>query len=267
MKFIPLRVLALAAIPTLIACASTAPNDSGQNGGAGAKGGSGGTSTGNGGSGAGGSSTNGGSSGSSGGSTGSSGGTTGSNPDATTSGPGCGMGKKAASGTVIENFEGMTQVLEWLVAFKGDVKGKAAVPANGSLTVQVLGPETLALGALASWAAKDRPCMDGSTYTGIQFKLSGNVTDLHFRLGTPATYPLDDGGVCTSATLCAYAHYEKITAVPSATPTEVKVAFSDLKPPYGAPDPFDKSALISLIFLTLDTDTTHTFTIDDISFY
>jgi hypothetical protein len=47
----------------------------------------------------------------------------------------------------------------------------------------------------------------------------------------------------------------------------VKVPFADLKVAFGAADPFDASALVSIVFLTLDEDKTHNFTIDDIAFY
>jgi hypothetical protein len=176
------------------------------------------------------------------------------------------MGKTTARGAVIENFDGSSQVLEWLLADRTNLQGTPVAP-MGKLTVPVTGAETLALGALASWAAMNRPCMDGSTYTGIQFSVSGNTSNLLFRIGSPVTYPLTDGGTCNSATLCAYAHYQKDVTSSLAAGGLVKVAFADLTAPFGMPAPFDKSALIALIFLTLDTDTTHSFTIDDVSFY
>jgi hypothetical protein len=108
--------------------------------------------------------------------------------------------------------------------------------------------------------------MDASMYTGIQFNASGTVTSLLFRIGTPATYPVSEGGTCTNPTACNYAHWQKIVTGSLGT-APIKVPFSELTAPFGTPAPFDKSALISLIFLTLDTNTTHTFTIDNISFY
>jgi hypothetical protein len=179
----------------------------------------------------------------------------------------CGAGKSTPMGAVIDNFDGMKQVLEWRVANDGNNAGTVVMP-TGSLEVTVAGPNTLALGALASWAAFNRPCMDASNYQGIQFKVSGTVTNLELRVPTPATYPLADGGVCTDATKCSYAHYRKI--VPQATVTAggmVQVPFSELMPPWGAPPPFDKSAVIAVVFLTTDADMTHKFTIDDIAFY
>jgi hypothetical protein len=129
--------------------------------------------------------------------------------------------------------------------------------------------DTLALGALAPWAASSRPCMDASSYQGIQFKVGAStVTNLELRVPTPATLPLIDGGVCTDDTKCSYAHYRKI--VPQATVTAggmVQVPFSELMPPWGAPAPFDKSAVLSVVFLTTDANAGHKFTIDDISFY
>jgi hypothetical protein len=258
MKFIPLRVLALAALPTLIACASTAPNDSGQNGGAGARGGNGGSSN-TGGS----SSGNGGSSGgNTGGSSGSTGGSSGGDASASAA---CGMGKTAAKGATIDNFDGMSQILEWLLADASKPAGTAVSP-KGQLMVPVTGKETLALGALAMWAAKDRPCMDASAFKGVQFKVSGTVSSLQLRFGTPATLPLDEGGTCASPA-CGYAHYSKDISPSVAAGGMVQVAFADLKVAFGAADPFDPSTLVSIVFLTLDEDKTHSFTIDDIAFY
>jgi hypothetical protein len=252
MSMISLRVLAVAAMPLMFACASN-PTDNGATGSGGKKGtgGSAGSS----------------STGGSGGGTSSTGtGGTSSVDSGGTPGAACGLGRTSPTGAVIDNFDGQSQILEWLLADKMNTKGTATKP-TGKLTVPVTGMETLALGALASWAMADRPCMDGSQYQGIQFTVSGTVTDLRFRLGTPATYPLTDGGTCTSDATCGYAHYEKkITPIPTA-PTMVKVAFSDMTAPWGTPGPFEKSNLVSLIFLTLDTDTTHNFVIDDVSFY
>jgi hypothetical protein len=48
----------------------------------------------------------------------------------------------------------------------------------------------------------------------------------------------------------------------------VQVPFSELTPPWGAPAPFDKSAVLSVVFLVpTDMNTAHKFTIDDIEFY
>jgi hypothetical protein len=177
----------------------------------------------------------------------------------------CGMGKTAAKGTVIDNFDGMTQVLEWAVAWKNDTAGVKVMP-KGSLKVQVKGAETLALGSLASWAAANRPCLDASAYKGVQFKVSGTVASLHVRIPTPATYPLADGGTCAKPD-CGYAHYDKDVSPSLAAGGMVQVAFADLKAPFGTPAPFDPGALTGIVFLSLDTDTTKSFTIDDISFY
>jgi hypothetical protein len=252
-----LRVLALAAMPLMFACATT-PTDNGPTGGKSGSGGAKGTggSTGSN-SGTGGSSSSAGTGGS-----GSSG-----NPDASAqAGSACGNVRSTPSGEVIDNFDGQKQALQWLVADMMNTKGTEVMP-TGKLTVPVTGPETLALGALAMWAAADRPCMDGSQYTGIQFTVSGNVNKLLFRIGTPATYPTEDGGTCTSATMCGYAHYQKDVTASVASGGTVKVAFADMAAPWGSPAKFEASNLISVIFLTLDTDTTHSFTIDDVAFY
>jgi hypothetical protein len=260
MQTIPLRILTLGTAMLLLACAGDNTNNGGKGGSGGSNPGTGGSNPGTGGviSGTGGSSGSGGSNPGTGGSSGAGG------SSATGA---CGMGRKTPTGPVIENFAGMSQVVEWLVADMKNTKGTSVPAMGGSMNVKVTGPETLLLGALATWAANDRPCMNGSTYQGIQFKVSGTVTGLLFRIGTPATYPVMDGGTCMSDTMCAYAHYNKDIGKPAATPTMVKVNFSDLAAPWGMPAPFDKSALISLIFLTLDTDTTHSFTISDVSFF
>jgi hypothetical protein len=109
--------------------------------------------------------------------------------------------------------------------------------------------------------------VDGSTYTGIQFNVTGNVASLFFRIVTPGTLPLSEGGICTSATACEYAHYQKNITSSLAAGGMVKVAWKDLVASYGAPAPFDSSALVSIIFRAVDTNTAHTFTIDNISFY
>ena len=46
----------------------------------------------------------------------------------------------------------------------------------------------------------------------------------------------------------------------------IKVPFNELLV-IGAPAPFDKSTLVSIIFRTTDVMTTHSFTIDNISFF
>jgi hypothetical protein len=264
MQTIPLRILTLATASLLIGCAGDNGAKPGTGGSGGANGGSGGSVAGSGGTVAG----SGGSSGSGGSVTGGSGGGSGmGGTGGASAGAGCGMGKKNPTGAIIENFMGMSQVLEWRTADVMDRVGQVVAATGGNIKVTVKAAETLALGALAQWAATDRPCMNGSNYQGIQFKMSGDVTGMLFRIGTPATYPLVDGGICMSDTLCAYAHYNKDVGKPTATPTMVQVKFSDLAPPYGMPAPFDKSALISIIFLTLDATAGHTFTISDISFF
>jgi hypothetical protein len=264
--------------------ASSSGGSGGGSGGAGGRGGSGGGGSGgtagapgtggSGGSATGGSGGSSGSGGSGGSATGGSGGAP-PGSDAAAGGTGgaggsaagaCGMGRKTATGAVIENFDGMTQVLEWLLADRMNTAGTRVMP-TGSLTVPVTGPDTLAVGALASYAAMNRPCMDGSAFTGIQFSVTGTVTSLHLRIGTPATYPLTDGGNCESATLCAYAHYDKDVSASLPAGGVVRVNFADLRAPFGMPAAFDKSALISLVFLTLDPTTTHSFTVDNISFF
>jgi hypothetical protein len=120
---------------------------------------------------------------------------------------------------------------------------------------------------LASWAASNRPCMDGSAYTGIKFKVTGDVSLLLFRIATPATYPLAEGGTCAMPA-CGYAHYEKDVTSALTSGGMVMVPFADMKvPSWGMADPFVKSNLIGLVFLTTAVNTAHSFTIDDISFY
>ena len=131
----------------------------------------------------------------------------------------------------------------------------------------MVGNDTHAVAALAMWAAFNRPCMDGSAYQGIQFKVSGNVTDLLVRIGTPATYPVTDGRHLHRRRQVQLAHYQKNVTASLTAGAVVKVAFSELTPPWGSPAAFDKSALVSLVFLTTDKDMTHKFTIDDIAFY
>jgi hypothetical protein len=178
----------------------------------------------------------------------------------------CGMGRTKPTGAVIETFDGVTQILEWLLADAATPAGKPTKP-TGSLKVPVTGADTLAVGALASWAAMNRPCMDGSTYQGIQFTVTGDVTKLLFQVSTPATLPIADGGICASDTLCSYAHYQLDITTSLAKGGTVKVAFSDLKAAFGTPAAFDKSALVALVFHTTDLVKTHSFTIDNISFY
>ncbi|HEY1533677.1 MAG TPA: hypothetical protein VGF76_06650, partial [Polyangiaceae bacterium] len=124
-------------------------------------------------------------------------------------GAACGMGRAAPTSATIENFAGMTQVLEWDLANMTTPAGAKITP-TGMLTVMASNNGTngtYAAGLLAKWAASARPCMDGSTYTGIQFTVTGNTTDLLFRVATPGTTPTTDGGICAD-TLCAYAHFQ-----------------------------------------------------------
>jgi hypothetical protein len=306
-NLIPLLLAAaLPAAAALNGCSSAAPNNksggtggeeesggstgtggkaSGGSGGSGS-GGSGSGGSGSGGSGSGGSATGGSGSGGSatggasggsggsagtggsgtGGASGGSGGSAGTGGAGGASAAGCGMGKTNPTGAVIDNFEGMKQIVEWRRADKANPDGTAIMP-MGSMKIMVTGPDTLAVGALASWAAKDRPCLNGSMYSGIQFNATGDVTSLMVRIGTPATYPVSDGGICTSAALCGYAHWQKIVTPSLNSTMPIKVAFSELTAPFGMPAAFDKSALIALVFLTLDPNTAHSFTIDNISFY
>jgi hypothetical protein len=233
----------------------------GEMGGAGgATGGSGGSTGGSGGATGG----SGGATGGSGGATGGSGGATGGAGGATGA-PACGMGRTKPTGMVIDNFDGQKQILEWRRADKMNTAGTVIMP-TGSMKIMVTGMETLAAGALAPWAAKDRPCLDASAYTGIQFNATGDVGTLMVRFATPGTIPVADGGVCTNDLLCAYAHWQKVLMTPLSA-TLVKVPFSELIAPFGMPPAFDKSALVTLVFLTLDTNTAHSFTIDNIAFY
>jgi hypothetical protein len=260
MSMISLRVLAFAAVPLMFACASN-PTDNGPSG-TGGKKGSGGSS--------GGSNTGGTTGSNTGGSTnssGSGGSGSGSVDSGGTPGAACGQGRSTPTGPGIDNFDGQKQVLEWLLADMAHPQGMSTTQ-TGQLTVPITGPETLAVGALASWAKVDRPCMDASQYSGIQFKVSGTVKDLRLRLGTPATYPTEDGGTCAVAAMCGYSHYQKdISTMVTGTPTLVKVNFSDMTAPWGSPAAFQKSDLISVIFLSLETDTTKNFVIDDIAFF
>jgi hypothetical protein len=160
----------------------------------------------------------------------------------------------------------MKQVLEWDTATEATNSSKQVMP-TGMLKVQVAGKMyTTAAGALATWAAANRPCLDGSAYMGIQFNVTGNVTALRFQVETPATLPIAEGGVCNSATACEYANYQKdITADQKGA--LVKVAFMDLKAAFGTPAAFDAHNLVSIVFVTTDTNVAHSFTVDNISFY
>jgi hypothetical protein len=238
---------------------------SGDTGGAGGStGGSGGDTGGAGGS-TGGAS---GSTGGAGGSTGGAGGDTGGSGGAGgTTAVACGMGRTKPASAVIDNFDGMKLVVEWDEADDINTNGTKINP-TGTLKVTANGKNNYAVGALASWAAVNRPCMDGSMYNGIQFNVTGNVTGLFFRITTPATLPAGkDGGICTSDTLCNYAHYQKDISTSLPAGGLVKVPFMDLKPSFGTPAPFEKSSLVGIIFRTTDTNTAHTFTIDNVSFY
>jgi hypothetical protein len=295
MKTTHLARLAVASLaltrPISWACSSD-DNKGGTGGTGGATGGRGGSGGTTGGSAAGSGGTTGGSSAGSGGSTGGSaagsggstggssagsgGSTGGSGTGGSTGGSGtgdgggavaaCGLGKTAPAMAIIDNFDGMKVTLEWRTADAANPAGAVVTP-MGNLKVMVTGADTLAVGALAMWAAMNRPCMDGSQYTGIQFDVTGTVSNLLFRVGTPATLPTADGGTCTDAAACGYAHYQKDVTSSLAAGGQVKVAFADLRPPWGSPAAFDKSALISVVFLTTDKDTTKSFTIDNISFY
>lgn len=177
----------------------------------------------------------------------------------------CGTGKSTPTGALLENYDGTTQVLEWRQADKANPGGTVIEP-MGSMTIHPTGEESLATGALAMWAMKNRPCMDGSAYSGIEFDVSGTVTSLLFRIQTPATLPVSDGGACTDDTKCGYSHYQ-LDVTSSLSAGHVRVDFASLTPPFGMPDPFDKSALVGLVFLTLDADMGHGFTIDNVQFY
>jgi hypothetical protein len=177
----------------------------------------------------------------------------------------CGGVRTKPTGPVLDNFDGMKLVTAWGQAYKAHAE--MPIMPMGSLKVTVLGEETYAAGLLASYSAMNRPCMDASAYTGIQFTATGNVTSLNFRVGTPATYPIAEGGVCNSPTLCAYAHHQMVVTSGLNKATPIKVPFASLTAPYGMPPAFDKSSLLMIMFLTLDPNTAHSFTIDNISFY
>jgi hypothetical protein len=176
------------------------------------------------------------------------------------------MGRTQPTMAIIDNFDGMKQTLDWQTATEAPNSSKTIMP-TGMLKVQVAGKMyTDAAGSLAPWAAINRACMDASKYAGIQFNVTGNVTNLFFRIGTPATYPVSEGGTCTDTISC-YAHWQKdVTAGLKGGVT--KVAFmGDLVAPFGKPAPFMKDSLVSIIFLTTDANTAHSFTVDNISFY
>jgi hypothetical protein len=263
MQTIPLRILALTAIPLLVGCASnnSTPGTGGSGGAGGATAGRDGSASG----GAGGSSTAGTGGAAGAGDARGAGGADGSTVPAA----GCGMVRRPPTGALIDNFDGMSQVLEWDQS--DGTKDAAKIPATvlrpmGSLTITPTGPNTYAAGLVAMWAMTDRPCMDASAYQGIQFSVTGTVTSLRFRVETPATVPVTEGGICTSDT-CAYAHWEKDVSANVATGGMVQAPFAALTAPFGMPAAFDKSSIIVLVFLTLDADVTHSFTIDNISFY
>jgi hypothetical protein len=279
----------LAILPAAMAGCSSDSNGgggSGGSGGSGGKGGSGGSTGGStGGTGTGGSTGGTGTGGSTGGSTGGTG-TGGSTGGTGTGGSGgstggstggadgppsaCGGMKKAPTGTVIDNFDGMSQVAGgWILYHAADTAVGKPITPMGSMEVTVVGKDTYVATLLAMWAASNRPCMDGSAYQGIRFKASGTVKDLYVRIGTPATYPVAEGGICMDNMKCGWTHYQKNVSATLMAGGTAQVAFSELMAPWGAPDPFDKSALLSLVFLTTDPDTTMTkkFTIDDIEFY
>jgi hypothetical protein len=184
-------------------------------------------------------------------------------------GAACGMGRAMPMGPTIENFAGMTQVLEWDQADMLHPTGMNKIMPMGMLTVMASNNGTngtYAAGLLAKWAATARPCMDGSTYTGIQFTVTGNTTDLLFRVATPGTTPATDGGICAD-TLCAYAHFQANMTASLAAGGTAKVAFSSLMQPWANSSVFDKSALTEIVFLTTDITAGHSFTISNISFY
>jgi len=183
-------------------------------------------------------------------------------------GAACGMGRAVPTGAIIENFDGMTQVLEWDLANMTTPAGAKIMP-TGMLSVMASNNGTngtYAAGLMAKWAAASRPCMDASTYTGIQFSVTGNTTDLLFRVATPGTTPATDGGICADM-LCAYAHFQANVTTSLAAGGTVQVPFSTLMQPWANGSVFDKSALTEIVFITTDTTSGHSFTIDNIAFY
>jgi hypothetical protein len=187
---------------------------------------------------------------------------------AAVAGAACGMGRAVPTSATIDNFDGMTQVLEWDLANMTTPAGAKIMP-TGMLSVMASNNGTngtYAAGLLAKWAAAGRPCMDGSTYTGIQFSVTGNTTDLLFRVATPGTTPATDGGICADM-LCAYAHFQANVTTSLAAGGTVQVPFSTLMQPWANSSVFDKSALTEIVFLTTDTTAGHSFTVDNIAFY
>jgi hypothetical protein len=182
-------------------------------------------------------------------------------------GAACGMGRAMPTSATIDNFAGMTQVLEWDLANMTTPAGAKITP-MGMLTVMASNNGTngtYAAGLLAKWAATARPCMDGSSYMGIKFTVTGNTSDLLFRVATPGTTPAADGGICAD-TLCAYAHFQANVTASLAAGT-AQVPFSTLTQPWANSSVFDKSALTEIVFLTTDITAGHSFTISNISFY
>ncbi len=178
------------------------------------------------------------------------------------------MGRTVPASAVIENFDGMTQVLEWDLANMTTPAGAKIMP-TGMLTVMASNNGangTYAAGLIAKWAAANRPCVDASTYSGIQFTVTGNTTDLLFRIATPATTPTADGGICAD-TMCAYAHFQATLTASLAAGGTVQVPFTMMTQPWANSSTFDKSALTEIVFLTTDTTAGHSFTVDNISFY
>ena len=288
MRSLHKALLILTLLPVAAGGCSSDSNGGGTGGTGGSTGGRGGSSGGSGGSTGGttgGSGTGGSTGGSSGGTTGgtgtggTTGGTTGGSgtggstggtsggPDAAPSA--CGGMKTVPMNAVIDNFDGMTQVAGgWAVYHDADTAvGKPLMPVMGKLEVSVVGANTHAATLLAMWAATNRPCMDGSAYQGIKFKVTGDVKDLFVRIGTPATYPITEGGICADNAKCGWTHYQKNVTASLTGGGMAQVAFSELTPPWGAPAAFDKSALLSIVFLTTEPMMTKKFTIDDIEFY
>jgi hypothetical protein len=109
----------------------------------------------------------------------------------------CGFGRRLPTGPVIDDFDGVSQVVAWWDSDVENAGGRRLNPI-GSLMVLVKNARgTLAKGVLAVSIPRNRPCLDGSAYTGIQFELAGNVTQLTFAIETPATLPESEGGTCS----------------------------------------------------------------------
>ena len=212
MKFIPLRVLALVAMPTLIACASTAPNDSGKNGGAGAKGGSGGTSSGN---------TGGSSSGSGGSSGGSTGGSSGGSD--TGSGPPAACGTCTCPGEMVKNavvsdfndlasgYKGLdakalTNASNWTLDKDQSATCTATLVAEDSTDGTQKGAAHFSGSKCTSWGADialsfGTTPADATSYTGLSFKIKGGSTNMAstvlFKIELADAVPAC--GLCTKA--------------------------------------------------------------------